>query len=116
MNDARKYDSIILFFFFHRTNYMYVCQDPFHDTFPYQLHTTKVATRRFILSFCGHFFFFCLLPLSLFPCNLHTYMYVCIYVYIYIYITKVACRRISLHIATFTLLLHLSVVRTYVYT
>lgn len=28
-------------FFFHRTNYMYVRQDPFHDTFPYQLHTTS---------------------------------------------------------------------------
>lgn len=51
--------------FFHRTNYMYVCQDPFHDTFPYQLHT---ATRTFVL------FSF---SLSLFPFSLVIYIHTC---------------------------------------
>lgn len=74
-------------FFFHRTNYMYVCQDPFHDTFPCQLHT---ATRTFVL-------FLFPFPSFPFPFSLVIYIHTCMYVYmyIYIYITKVACRRIS---------------------
>lgn len=55
-------------FLFHRTNYMYVCQDPFHDTFPYQLHA---ATRTFVL----FSFSFSLFPFSL-VIYTHRYMYV----------------------------------------
>lgn len=54
--------------FFHRTNYMYICQDPCHDTFSFQLHT---ATRTFVL----FSFFFSLFPFFLFI-QIHVYKYV----------------------------------------
>lgn len=60
-------------FFFHRTtcNYMYVCQDPFHDTFQVisyiQLHVPYIR-----------YFFFPSVPLSLFPFHPDTCIYVCI--------------------------------------
>lgn len=95
---------------------MYVCQDPFHDTFPYQLHTASYTylLDSFFHSAALFLFSFFLFPLSLFPCHLHTHIHVCMYISMYISITKIACRRISLDIATSTLLLHLSVVCTYV--
>lgn len=49
----------------------------------------QLATRSFVLSFCGHFFSF---VFSLFPSSLVIYTHVCkvcMYVYMYISITKV---------------------------
>lgn len=83
-------------------------------TIPFLISYIQLATRSFVLSFCGLVsFFFLLFPLSLFPFHLHTYMYV------YMYTCKHHQGSLPSYlsdIATSTLLLHLSIVRTYVYT